>query len=361
MSPGGTYLGPVGTRQALRLVRNLAAADSIGGAAVAGSPQVLSPYAPSGLASIVWADLFGVDAWPVTRAEAMGVPACARARHLLTTTVGRLPLHAYRGSDLVDPQPTWTYRTDGPVSPFHRMLWTVDDLIFAGWSLWAVERVTDGHVTTADRVPGEAWAFADRGELEVYGEQVTRESAVLIPGPHEGILSFAGRTLRSASAAEDAYAIAARNPVPALELHQTTNVALDDAEIAALVDAWVAARRGESGGVAYTNNAVEVREHGAQPEQLLIEGRNAAAVDVARAVGIPAAMVDATTAGASLTYETTAGRNQQFIDYGLAAYMTAVSARLSQDDVVPRGQRIAFDLEDLIGPSPSPTGPSLAD
>src|SRR6516162_2786195 len=117
MSLGGTYLGPVGTRQALRLVRNLAAADSIGGAAVAGSPQVLSPYSPSGLASIVWADLFGVDAWPVTRAEAMGVPACARARHLLTTTVGRLPLHAYRGSDLVDPQPTWTYRTDGPVSP----------------------------------------------------------------------------------------------------------------------------------------------------------------------------------------------------------------------------------------------------
>jgi hypothetical protein len=332
--------------------------------ALRSAPSIASPWSTGQLATIVWGDLFGVEAMPVTRAEAMAVPALARARHLLTTTIARLPLHAYRDAELVDPQPTWTYRTDGPVSPFHRMLWTVDDLIFTGWSLWAVDRDADGHVITADRVPADVWeldATSAPAVVTVNGREVTADSAVLIPGPHEGVLCFGGRTIRSATSQENAYAIAARTPVPAIELHQTTDVALDDATIAGLVEAWAAARRGESGGVAYTNSAVEVREHGSAPEQLLIEGRNAAAVDIARDVGIPAAMVDATTAGASLTYETTAGRNQEFLDYGLAGYMTAVSARLSQDDVLPRGQRVAFDLEDLIGPAASPTGPALAD
>lgn len=347
----------MGTRRALRLARAIDAADWSGRV----HPEILSPYAPNGLTSIVWADIFGVDAHPVNRAEAMAVPAVARARHLLTTTIARLPLRAYRTDILVDPQPTWAYRTDGPVSPYHRMLWTIDDLIFTGWSLWGVERDTEGHVTSAGRVPVERWEFTDTGGLTVDELPVAADSAVLIPGPHEGILCFAGRTIRAATAQENAYATAARTPVPAIELHQTTDVAITDDAIAALVDAWAAARRGENGGVAYTNNAVEVREHGSAPEQLLIEGRNAAAVDVARDVGIPAAMIDATTAAASLTYETTAGRNQQFIDYGLSAYMTPVSARLSQDDVVPRGQRVAFDLEDLIGPTPSPTGPPTAD
>ena len=58
-------------------------------------------------------------------------------------------------------------------------------------------------------------------------------------------------------------------------------------------------------------------------------------------------MLDATTAGASLTYETVAGRNAKFIDYGVALYLEPIEARLSMDDVVPRGQRVAFDLSDF--------------
>jgi hypothetical protein len=67
-------------------------------------------------------------------------------------------------------------------------------------------------------------------------------------------------------------------------------------------------------------------------------------------------MADATNAGASLTYETTAGRNGQFIDYGVGLYMDAIAARLSMDDVVPRGQRTAFDVTQLTVTSPLPTG-----
>jgi hypothetical protein len=71
---------------------------------------------------------------------------------------------------------------------------------------------------------------------------------------------------------------------------------------------------------------------------------------------MPAAMLDATTQGASLEYATLQGRNQQWIDYGLSLYMAAVSARLSMDDVVPQGQRVAFNDSDLTSPVASPTG-----
>jgi len=38
-----------------------------------------------------------------------------------------------------------------------------------------------------------------------------------------------------------------------------------------------------------------------------------------------------------------------------------IEARLSQDDVVPRGQRVRFDRGDIAAPTPSPTGPTVED
>jgi hypothetical protein len=76
---------------------------------------------------------------------------------------------------------------------------------------------------------------------------------------------------------------------------------------------------------------------------------------------MPAAMVDATTAGASLTYETTAGRNAELLDYGLNLYMDAITARLSMDDVVTPTQSVRFDTTQLRAAQPSPTGPTTED
>ena len=328
-------------------------------------PALLSPWAVSSdLSSIVWADLLDVDLLPLTRAEAMAVPAAARARHLLCGTVAGLPLRVYRGDvELVGTEaPTWTYRTDGVVSPWHRMLWTIDDLLWTGWSLWATTRDTDGTVVDAGRVPRELWAFdADGRTIRVDGEAVSSREVVLIPGPHEGLLTFAARTLRQASRLEAAATRHATNPVPSLALVQTVDVTLTETERDDLVAGWVAARASSSGAVGFAGYGIEPRPLGIVPEQLLESGRNAAAVDVARHASIPAAMLDATNAGASLTYETTQGRNGQYLDYGVSLYTGAVAARLSLDDVVARGSRVAFDFTDYAAPVPDTTGPTLED
>lgn len=322
--------------------------------------QIASPWQPqpSHLESWVWADLFGADApLPLTRSEAMSVAPLARARHLICGTIAAFSIRDYRGDDLTDPQPAWIDRTDTPTSPYHRLLWTVDDLLFYGWSLWSVSRGDAGVVLTAQRIPYDRWSFDENGLILLDNDYPTHpELLVLIPGSHEGLLTFAKRTIRHASNLVVGADRAAETPTPNLELHQTNDARMTETDIEKLVQRWAAARRGKNGGVAYTNSAIEVKEHGQAAENLLISGRNAAAVDIARAVGIPASMIDA-DAGSSLTYQTVEGRNREFVDYGLSLYMSPISARLGMDDVTPRGRRIAFDLEEYLGGLPAVFGP----
>jgi hypothetical protein len=278
-------------------------------------------------------------------------------RHLLVSTVAPLPLVDLVGDTVQPVQPLWMTRTDGPVSPWHRMAWTVDDVLFYGWSLWAGKRgaVSDGNpLLETARVPFDDWSTDTEGYITVGGQRVMADQAILIPGPHGGLLNDSQTIIRLAGDNLQAAANAARNPNPNVNLHYTG----DDPDYVptAMIQAWSDARRGQNGGVAYTNKWVEATVMGSHLDKLLIEGRNADAVDVARAGGVNASMLDATAAGASLTYETTEGRNQQFLDYGAQLYMDAITARLSQDDCVPRGHRTAFDTTHFTSLTPSPTG-----
>ena len=140
-----------------------------------------------------------------------------------------------------------------------------------------------------------------------------------------------------------------------MELHQTTDLELTDDERRELVSATRRALA-DNNGILFTNAAIETKDHVVDSHELLIDGRNASAVNIARVVSIPAAMIDATTAGASLTYETTEGRNAEWIDYGLSLYLNAVESRLSMDDIVPSGTSVAFDTAELTSLTVPATG-----
>lgn len=318
-------------------------------------PQVKSPLSDGTLTAVVWADLVGEEFRPVTRAGAMAVPAIARQRHLICGTLARCPLVAMTGDTVDTDQPTWLYRTDSPVSTYHRHLWTADDLLFYGWSLWSRNRAS-GTTFPLDavRVPYERWTFDKVGNVLVDSKPVKADDVILIPGAHEGIVNFGGGPIRRAIDNANAASNAAKNPSAYLELHYTGEEPLTDDVITATISRWAAARRGENGGVSFTGKNIELKEHGTHEAHLLIEGRNADAVDMSRLVSSPASMADATNAGASLTYETSTGRNAEFIDYGVSLYSEPIAARLSLDDCVARGHRVAFDysvIRDLAAPT----------
>jgi hypothetical protein len=322
------------------------------------NPVIRSPYTTNALTAIVWNDLLGETIHPVTRAEAMAVPAMSRSRHILCGFGARAPLRVYDQEEELDPQPAWTYRTDKTtmLPPFHRMLWTIDDLLFSGWCMWAVGRSDErrgdelpGVVLDCARVPIDWWDFDDDGTVQIHDREIPYDDVILIPGPHEGVLNFAAGSLRHASRLLRASTIAAETPIPNVELHDVGDKQLTDDEIDTLIGRWSAARQGSNGGVAYTSRGIEAKMHGERNAPLLIDGRNAAAVDIARHASLPAASIDATLDKSSLTYETTEGRNGLVIDYGVQLYLDAIAARLSMDDVVPRGQRVGFDLETITG------------
>lgn len=329
--------------------------------------QLASPFVPypSHLETLVWADVFGTDAL-VTRDTAMKVPAVARSRHLIAPTIASFPLRVFKRDEQLTEQPSWTSRA-GAMSPWHRMVWTVDDLIFHGWSLWRCQRGAAGQLLNATRVSFDQWKFSDDWTtIELRSSETEWRPAdaaevILIPGPHEGILQFGSEAIKQADALAARATKAAKNPQAEVELHYTGDAELTQPQIDALIENYAKARRGENGGVGFTNKWTELKEHGAAAEHLLVEGRNVAAVDVARVVGIPASMIDAVTASAGLEYNTGETRNAQFLDYGLNAYMAPICARLSEDDVVPAGQSVRMDTSEWRNSLPSATGPVTED
>lgn len=322
--------------------------------AVTGSMPLASPWQsahPHHLDSIVYNDIFGkAGRRSVSRKEAVQIPALSRARLLITSTIPRLPLKAtYVETGEPAVVPYWLNHSEGTVTPFHRMLWTVDDLFFYGWSLWSLERdPVSGDITSAARVPYDRWGFDDNGNIKVDDKPVWDDDVMLIPGVSEGILTYGAATLAEAIHLANAVQKAAETPSAHTELHQTNDAPMTEDEVRALINSWAAARRGENGGVAFTSAGIEVREHGAPSEHLLINARNAVSVDVARHAGIPASMVDAYLSGSSISYANTSARMAELITFGLSPLMNSVTARLSQDDITPHGVAIEYDTTTVV-------------
>lgn len=323
---------------------------------------VLSPWQTSQLQSVVWADITGATPLVVTRAEAMSVPAFAKARHVLVGQLAGLPLRALRGPDVLPDaeQPTWLYSTSGNVSPWHRMAWTVDDLWHFGWSLWWTTRGAEDRILTADRVPWDEWEFTSDGYILVGGRAAQAGEVILFPGPTEGVCASSPRTIRAARDTEDAWQGRVRSPIPVTELHQLTDDGLTEDEAQAFVDTYVEARRDVNGAVTFTPSNIELRVHGEANPSMLVEARNAIRVDVANLANLPAAALDGSVAEASLTYTNQEGRMSDLAE-GVRFWGEPITARLSQDDVVPRGQRVRFDTGDRFATPPNPTGAEVLD
>lgn len=325
---------------------------------------VIWPDTGSPAGVIAWADIFGLAVTPATRAEAMRVPAVAKARATLVTLIAGAPLRALDADGLRSPQPAWTYRTNGMLSPWHRMAWTVDDCLFYGWSCWQATIGADRFPLHMDRVPYGAWAV-DADQRIVYADaQDPRHGepipgALLIPGPSEGLLANAGGTIRAAANVERSWAGRVRNPIPVVELHETLPNSISREEARELVATFNKNRNDPDGATTYTPANLELRTHGEVTADTLIEARNAVRLDVANFTNLPAAALDGSLSTASLTYSTQEGKESE-VAQAVRYWSDPIAARLSQDDVVPAGTRVRYDFSQYVTP-PLPTGPVVED
>lgn len=283
----------------------------------------------------------------VGRQSAMKIASAARGRNLIAQSVAVMPLVGMRGGETKAPETNSLLLTNPekgrPLAV--TMAWTVDQMLWHGRAWWYItERYPDGRAKHVRLVFEDALSYDPlTAAVTMNGETYKFSDFILFESMNEGVLTYGRDVLLNASLVELAAARASRNPVPSIELHQKDGEPLDKSAVQSLLGQWIQARNGANGGVAYSPAGLEVITHGQAAEQLLIDGRNAAALDVARAMNLPAWAVDGTTGGSSLTYTNVPSRARELRDYTLRPFMEAITQRLSLDDVLAHGQWCRFD------------------
>lgn len=329
--------------------------------------QIVSPWAPeSSLAPWVYEDILGKTG-PITRGEAMRVPAVAGARAAILTEIVNHPLVALKGDQPLAQQPTWLYRTNG-MSPVQRLAHTLDDLIFHGDALWAVERSgKEQRIMHAAYCPRALWRIAEDGigiEVKI-GEpdewRPARDGEVLyIPSLFDGLLNVASDTIRGALDLERSWKTQARTPLPGMVLQEREDNGMTPDEMKAWVKQIAANRRDPDGAVMGLPFKIEASFAPTGSADLLIEGRNAVKLDIANFLSINPSMIGAALPKASLNYETNEGERTEFTDR-LGFWTSPIEDRLSLDDCVPAGTYVRFDMNETSNPAARSTGPTVED
>ena len=296
---------------------------------------------------------------PISRQESMSVPALARARNLICTSIATMPREVYREMDEAHiPAPSIIANPDPRMPASVVFAYTVEDLLFTGKAYWQILEMDN----TTGRPLSAQWIASDRvfQQLDqtskfVIGYQIdgiqTPNFGVgsLIPftGLDEGILNRAGLTLRSALELEKASFRFAQEPTPSVVLK--SSLPLPKERVTALLNTWKTSRQNRS--TAFLNDSVEMQSVGFNSAELqLVEARQHLVSEVARLTGIPEWYLGVNSSG--MTYSNVTSERRALIDFSLKPLLTVIEERLSMPDILPRGQKARFDLDDFLRGNP---------
>lgn len=286
------------------------------------------------------------DSLVINRATALGIPAVAKARTIMTSSIARMPLMAVRAGEPVPTQPSLLKQLTKGTTNFDVLTWIIDGMIFYGraW-LIVTERDARGTPLFVQVVPESEAEVKDGTLSKAFGRSVSRFDVIRIDAPHEGLLTYGRSALRTCLEVERAAAEAGANPVPAIVLKQKEGTDLRQDEVTALLASWRAARRKRYGSTAYLNKGLDVEALGQSSENLLIEGQNWSVLQVARLLGLPGHILDGSVQGSALNYINQASRNRELLD-ALVPYYLPIEQTLSL--FLAYGTDVVFDTTSLL-------------
>ena len=293
-----------------------------------------------------------------TREQAMAIPTIARARNILCS-LATLPLEQYVKSTGAHIEPNRVInQPDSRVPGSAIYAFIAEDLLFFGVAYGQVMSMyADGRIQEWTRVaPNRVTYKTNANQTEIIGYTVDGldvpamgvGSLVVFNGLDEGFLSRAGRTIRAAIALENASEAFAKEPVPMMVL-KSNGTNLTSERIGKLLEAWRVARSTRS--TAFLNADVELQAMGIDPNKLqLNEARQYVALELCRAIGLPAFFASAETT--SMTYSNATAERRSLIDFGGRNLLLAIEQRLSMPDFVPAGSEIRFSLDEYLRGNP---------
>lgn len=322
------------------------------GPMVKAAQMIESPWADtSTLEAATFDHLFDMqDQLPVTRSRAMKIPTVSKARRIIATSIGKLPLVVKDSDGLpLDAQPLFIRQPEPGLARVTTLTWTADALMFYPFAFWQItSRDYQGFPKSVRWVPNDRAEVNDQGQLiRAFGNHVAAGDSIRFDSPDHGLLTDGNDVIRRALRLNSAAANAEDNPVPAVDLHNEGDDMTEE-EIDSMIARWQKARRGS--GVGYSSRSLTVNTLSSPPENLLISGRREIILEICRAAGVPAWAADAPMEGSSMNYQNRASRNRELIDNTLSPYMEVIAGRLSMDDVTPRGQSVGFLTDPLTRP-----------
>jgi phage portal protein BeeE len=297
------------------------------------------------------------------RAAAISIPAISRARDLLASVIGCLPLQMYNemwnGEEMervyIAPR-SWLRRPDQTVPYNFLMSWTFDDLYFYGRAFWYItSRTADGYPATFTRLPagsvtttdmaGPVW-FAPSKEVYFQGGQIDPTNLVQFLSPTQGMVYSSQAAIETAIKIQDARARNASSSIPAGVLRQTGGEPLSAQELADLAAAFNTARA--TNQTAALNEFLTYEPTTMSPDKmLLIESANYSALETGGRIGnVPPYLIGVSTG--SYSYQSSQQARMDLLFFGVKLYADAIAETLSMNNVLPNGTFVAFDYESYL-------------
>jgi hypothetical protein len=296
------------------------------------------------------------------RNRAMSVPTISRARDLMASVIGCMQLKMYNeiwnGNEMeklpLAPR-TWLRRID-PALPNNFILsWTFDDLFFFGRAFWYItSRTADGYPASYTRLPaamvqtldqsGPVW-FAPSKQIMFQGGELNADDVVQFLSPIQGIIYMSETAVSTALKLEAARYRNSSSAIPAGVLRQTGGEPLSAQELADLAAAFNAAR--ETNQTAALNEFVTYTETLTSPDKmLLIDSAEFQAMEMARLCNIPPYLAGISVG--SYSYQSSAESRMDLWTFGVRAYADCISGTLSQNNILPNGTYVEFDVEQYL-------------
>lgn len=320
--------------------------------------------------------LSAISSWALDRQRAMRIPALARARDLLCETVARSSIRSFttvwNGTDLEEmplPPEAWMLRPNPRTTLAHQLSWTVDNLLFYGFSAWWIlgRRALDGRPagfvcldSAQVTITSDTGAWANGVPLGDYtvtynGQVLPRRDVVMFWSPLSPVLESGARAIMIAERLDQAALRFASTPT-AFGWLETTGEPMSAEDLADLAQSWISAR--EIGSVGALSENVTYKESTMDPSRLqLVEARTAMATDMARVGGVSAYLISAPT-GSGMTYQNAEQAAEQLWRDALP-YAEVIGQTLSNDEITPRGNVVRLiheraHTDDVMSPmSPS--------
>jgi len=293
----------------------------------------------------------------ILRQDAASVPSIARCRNLIAGTIASIPLETYlvsTGEEI--PNLPWVDQLDKRQPMEVTLAWIVDSLFYYGVAYLRVEEVYKD-----DNRPARfSWVQNDRVTVKYTFDNSTVDyymvnnirvpdsgvgSLVTFQAFDQGLLLRQPTTIRAAIDIEKAAAIAAQTPMGSGYI-KNTGADLPDQQVQGILNSWKTAR--QSKATAYLTSTLEFNPISFAPKDMMYnEAKAYLALDLARACNVPANMIDAEMIRTN-TYQNVLDQRKEFAAYTLMPFINAIQSRLSMDDLLPRGQKVRFAVDETF-------------